>query len=94
MKKTPPKRKKLKIPPKPKKYSVIENRTRPYQPTWAGLLYSQNKNPADNNRQDFCFGPPEGIRTPVLQNRNLLRYPAAPQAEMCSRPMSLRAAAF
>ena len=26
------------------------------------------------------FGPPEGIRTPVLQNRNLLRYPAAPQA--------------
>ena len=26
------------------------------------------------------FGPPEGIRTPVLQNRNLLRYPTAPQA--------------
>ena len=25
-------------------------------------------------------GPLEGIRTPVLQNRNLLRYPAAPQA--------------
>ena len=28
------------------------------------------------------FGPPEGIRTPVLQNRNLLRYPAAPRAEI------------
>ena len=27
------------------------------------------------------FGPPEGIRTPDLQNRNLLRYPAAPRAE-------------
>ena len=26
-------------------------------------------------------GPPEGIRTPDLQNRNLLRYPAAPRAE-------------
>ncbi len=30
---------------------------------------------------NFFFGPLEGIRTPVLQNRNLLRYPAAPQAE-------------
>ena len=30
----------------------------------------------------FFVGPPEGIRTPVLQNRNLLRYPAAPQAEI------------
>ena len=27
-------------------------------------------------------GPPEGIRTPVLQNRNLLRYPAAPRADI------------
>ena len=27
-------------------------------------------------------GPPEGIRTPVLQNRNLLRYPTAPRAEI------------
>ena len=31
----------------------------------------------------FC-GPPEGIRTPGLQNRNLLRYPAAPRAEIYS----------
>ena len=42
----------------------------------------QHKNPADNNRQDFRFGPPEGIRTPDLQNRNLLRYPAAPRADI------------
>ncbi len=26
------------------------------------------------------YGPLEGIRTPDLQNRNLLRYPAAPRA--------------
>ena len=31
--------------------------------------------------QPYRYGPPEGIRTPVLQNRNLLRYPAAPQAD-------------
>ena len=30
----------------------------------------------------FLFGPPEGIRTPVLQNRNLLRYPAAPRTDI------------
>ena len=30
----------------------------------------------------FYSGPPEGIRTPVLQNRNLLRYPTAPPAEI------------
>ena len=35
----------------------------------------------------FLFGPPEGIRTPVLQNRNLLRYPTAPRAEILSLPM-------
>lgn len=33
-------------------------------------------------RVDIYFGPLEGIRTPDLQNRNLLRYPAAPQAEI------------
>ena len=27
------------------------------------------------------FGPPEGIWTPALQNRNLLRYPAAPRTD-------------
>ena len=32
-------------------------------------------------RDAFLFGPPEGIRTPDLQNRNLLRYPAAPRAD-------------
>lgn len=30
------------------------------------------------------FGPPGGIRTPGLQNRNLLRYPASPRAEILS----------
>ncbi len=29
----------------------------------------------------FFFGPPEGIRPPDLQNRNLLRYPTAPRAD-------------
>ena len=29
----------------------------------------------------FIFGPPEGIRTPALQNRNLLRYPTAPRTD-------------
>lgn len=29
-------------------------------------------------------GPPGGIRTPDLQNRNLLRYPAAPRAVIFS----------
>ena len=38
-------------------------------------------------RDAFIFGPPEGIRTPVLQNRNLLRYPTAPRAEILSLPM-------
>ena len=30
----------------------------------------------------FLFGPPGGIRTPGLQNRNLLRYPASLRAEI------------
>ena len=29
----------------------------------------------------FFIGPPGGIRTPGLQNRNLLRYPASPRAD-------------
>ena len=29
----------------------------------------------------LTIGPPGGIRTPGLQNRNLLRYPASPRAE-------------
>ena len=33
------------------------------------------------------FGPPEGIRTPDLQNRNLLRYPTAPRADIILLPM-------
>ena len=28
------------------------------------------------------YGPLGGIRTPDLQNRNLLRYPAAPRADI------------
>ena len=31
----------------------------------------------------FLIGPPEGIRTPGLQNRNLLRYPASLRADIC-----------
>ena len=30
------------------------------------------------------YGPPEEIWTPVLRNRNPLRYPAAPRADRCS----------
>ena len=30
----------------------------------------------------LTFGPPGGIRTPGLQNRNLLRYPASPRADV------------
>ena len=33
----------------------------------------------------IVFGPPEGIRTPVLQNRNLLRYPAAPRTDSMTK---------
>ena len=40
----------------------------------------KSKAPSDDDA--LFFGPPEGIRTPVLQNRNLLRYPTAPQAEI------------
>lgn len=32
--------------------------------------------------RQLAAGPLGGIRTPDLQNRNLLRYPAAPQAEV------------
>ena len=46
----------------------------------------------------FAAGPPGGIRTPVLQNRNLLRYPASLRADDAGvrgqvggdRPESLR----
>ncbi len=44
-------------------------------------------------KASLFFGPLEGIRTPVLQNRNLLRYPASLRAEIylsmsfgCSHP--------
>ena len=30
----------------------------------------------------FFYGPPEGIRTPDLQNRNLTLYPAALRADI------------
>ena len=36
----------------------------------------------DGLRPSFFIGPPEGIRTPDLQNRNLLRYPTAPRTEI------------
>ena len=35
----------------------------------------------DKSKLVGFFGPLEGIRTPGLQNRNLLRYPAAPRAD-------------
>ena len=36
----------------------------------------------ESTKRYFPFsGPPEGIRTPALQNRNLLRYPAAPRTD-------------
>ena len=33
----------------------------------------------------FSFGLPEGIWTPILRNRNPLRYPIAPRADVCGR---------
>ena len=36
------------------------------------------KRPIHKGLRHFSYGPPRGIRTPDLQNRNLLRYPAAP----------------
>ena len=49
-----------------------------------GLFESlQTEEQSSNQKvETLFFGPLEGIRTPVLQNRNLLRYPAAPQAEI------------
>ena len=45
--------------------------------------YTRIKKQNHSLRNDSIFiGPLEGIRTPVLQNRNLLRYPAAPRAEI------------
>ena len=46
------------------------------------VSYETKKEVATLKGHNFFFGPPEGIRTPALQNRNLLRYPAAPQAEI------------
>ena len=37
----------------------------------------------------FSFGPPEGIWTPILRNRNPLRYPIAPRADVCGRVFCL-----
>ena len=44
------------------------------------MLFVPIKN--DGLRPSFFIGPPEGIRTPDLQNRNLLRYPTAPRTEI------------
>ena len=58
-----------------------------YSFTLSGFESSQASNPlrrkntADAKASAAFFGPPEGIRTPVLQNRNLLRYPASLQAD-------------
>ena len=43
-------------------------------------LDRKKKTPPDGDA--FFFGPLEGIRTPDLQNRNLLRYPTAPRADI------------
>ena len=45
-------------------------------------LLSQWIKKLDLSKQVEFFGPPEGIRTPALQNRNLLRYPTAPRTEI------------
>ena len=37
----------------------------------------------------FSFGLPEGIWTPILRNRNPLRYPIAPRADVCGRVFCL-----
>ncbi len=42
---------------------------------------NSTKNPS-SYENGFNSGPPRGIRTPDLQNRNLLRYPAAPWTEI------------
>ena len=45
---------------------------------------------SDKSKLVGFFGPPEGIRTPDLQNRNLLRYPAAPRTDAITKRRSNR----
>ena len=40
------------------------------------MKQNKTKNPVDFNRQDFCFGAPEKIRTPDLLVRSQTLYPA------------------
>ena len=54
---------------------------------WRRMIYQACG--LDKKSTTFCrklsiFGPPKGIRTPALQNRNLLRYPAAPWTDLLS----------
>ena len=44
--------------------------------------FGLDKNKALAETSALFFGPPKGIRTPNLQNRNLLRYPIAPWADI------------
>ena len=51
--------------------------------TLSGFESLQNKKVQHPHKVDaVLYGPPGGIRTPGLQNRNLLRYPASPRADV------------
>ena len=52
------------------------------------------KRPIHKGLRHFLSGPPRGIRTPGLQNRNLLRYPTAPWAEISGNGRMKTVAAF
>ena len=49
------------------------------------LRAGQKKTP----RRVSFFGLPEGTWTPILRNRNPLRYPIAPRADVCGRVFCL-----
>ena len=53
--------------------------------TLSGFESLRTKKGAPPDGDALFFGPPEGIRTPDLQNRNLLRYPTAPRTEMYNK---------
>ena len=50
--------------------------------TLSGFESLLDKKHSTHKSECCVFGPPEGIRTPDLQNRNLTLYPAALRAEI------------
>ncbi len=48
----------------------------------SGTLSSKKDHICPIDKCSLFSGPPEGIRTPDLQNRNLLRYPTAPRTDI------------